>query len=122
VRLLQFSYAENRYAPADTRKEGRHLLPRAGFGGAGGELRFRGVLLARDLYYTQRGSFGVGEAGNLGPDGYFLLGDNSSFSRDGREWGETRAEELVGRPVRVVWPLSSWRALEGAVPPPPLVR
>jgi signal peptidase I len=120
-RLLQFSYAENRYARGDAHQEGRHLLPRASFGGADGCLRFRRLRLSRDLYYTQRGEFAVGVAADLDPDGYFLLGDNSSFSRDGREWGETRAEELIGRPACIVWPLSHWRAIEGGVPPP-LVR
>ena len=36
--------------------------------------------------------------------------------------GETPAEEIIGRPTRIVWPLSHWRAIEGAVPPPPLAR
>ncbi len=122
VRLLVASYAENRFAREDRLQVGHSLLPRATFGGAGGTLRFRALRLARDLYYTQRGEHATQKALDLGPDGYFLLGDNSAQSRDGREWGETRAEELVGRPLRIVWPLSHWRALEGAVPPPPLSR
>jgi len=122
ARILQFSYESNRFARADTRQEGHSLLPRASFGGADGTLRFRGLCLSRDLYYTQRGEFAVSARGNLGPEGYLLLGDNSSFSRDGREWGETRAQELIGRPARILWPLSHLRAIEGAVPPPPLVR
>ncbi len=122
VRFLQSSYAANRFAREDRLQEGHSLLPRASFGGAGGTLRFRRLLLERDLYYTPRGSFATERGLDLGPDGYFLLGDNSSFSRDGREWGETRAAEILGRPLRIVWPLSHARALEGAVPPPPLVR
>jgi len=121
-RLLVASYAENRFAREDRLQEGHHLLPRASFGGANGTLRFRGLRLERDLYYTPRGEFATQGALDLGLDGYFLLGDNSSFSRDGREWGETQAEEIIGRPTRIVWPLSHWRAIEGAVPPPPLVR
>jgi signal peptidase I len=122
VRSLEVVYAENRYARADRLQTGHSILPRAAFGGAGGTLRFKGLVLARDLYYTPRGKFAVGEALDLGPDEYFLLGDNSSASRDGRDWRETRAEELIGRPARIVWPLSHARPLEGAVPPPLLVR
>jgi signal peptidase I len=122
VRLLEARYAENRFARNDRLQEGHNVLPRASFGGADGTLRFRGLLLSRDLYYTQRGEFATRSAGDLGPDGCFLLGDNSSFSRDGREWGETRADEIIGRPARIVWPLSHWRSIEGAVPPPPRVR
>ena len=119
ARALVASYAENRFARDDRLQVGHSLLPRATFGGALGTLRFRGLALARDLYYTQRGEVATQVAKDLGPESYFLLGDNSSQSRDGREWGETRAEELVGRPVRILWPLSHGRALEGAVPPPP---
>ena len=122
VRSLEVAYAENRYARADRLQTGHSILPRVAFGGAGGTLRFKGLVLARDLYYTPRGEFAVGEALPLDPDGYLLLGDNSAASRDGRDWGETRAEELIGRPVRIVWPLAHARPLEGAVPPPLLVR
>jgi signal peptidase I len=121
LRQLVATYTENRFARDDRLQIGHSILPRATFGGANGTLRFRGLALARDLYYTQRGEFATQVAKDLDPDGYFLLGDNSSLSRDGREWGETRAEELVGRPVRILWPLSHGRALEGAVPPPPRV-
>jgi signal peptidase I len=120
--LLQASYAENRYARGDTRKEGHNRLPRAAFGGAGGKLGFRALRLERDLYYTARGNYATQGARDLGPEGYFLLGDNSAFSRDGREWGETPARELVGRPAWVVWPPSHIRAIEGALTPPALVR
>lgn len=122
ARVLVASYAENRFAREDRLREGRHRLPRAAFGGSDGMLHFRALALARDLFYTQRGEFAVGGAKDLGLDGYLLLGDNSSFSRDGREWGETRAGELVGRPVWIVWPLSGLRRIEGAVPPAPLLR
>jgi len=121
ARLLVATYDENRFARDDRLQIGHSILPRATFGGSAGTLRFRGLALARDLYYTQRGEFATQEAKPLDPDGYFLLGDNSSLSRDGREWGETRAEELVGRPVRILWPLSHGRALQGAVPPLPRV-
>jgi len=121
-RLLVATYAENRFARDDRLQVGHNLLPRASFGGENGALLFRGLRLERDLFYTPRGEFATQRGEDLGLDGYFLLGDNSSFSRDGREWRETPAGEIIGRPTRIVWPLSHWRAIEGAVPPPPLVR
>ena len=122
TRRLVASYAQNRLAPEDRLQEGRNYLPRAWLGGAAGALAVRGLRLERDLYYTPRGGFATQGALSLGPDEYFLLGDNSASSRDGREWGPTLERELVGRPLWIVWPLSHARALEGAVPPPALAR
>jgi len=121
-RLLVATYAENRFAREDRLQVGHNLLPRASFGGENGTLLFRNLRLERDLYYTPRGGFATQRGEDLGLDRYFLLGDNSSFSRDGREWRETPAEEIIGRPTWIVWPLSHWRAIEGAVPPPQLLR
>lgn len=70
--------------------------------------------LARDLHYLSRGRFAVDEPLQLGPDQLFVLGDNSGHSRDGRDFGPTELEQVVGRPVLVVWPPTSWRPL----PPP----
>lgn len=121
-RRLVASYAQNRFAPEDRLQEGRNYAPRAWLGGAAGGLAVRGLRLERDLYYTQRGGFATQGALALGPDEYFLLGDNSASSRDGREWGPTLERELIGRPLWIVWPLSHVRRLEGALGPPALER
>lgn len=39
-------------------------------------------------------------------DGYFVLGDNSASSLDGRFWGAFPQKALVGRAVFVYWPFS----------------
>jgi signal peptidase I len=53
----------------------------------------------------------------LGPDEYFLLGDNSSVSDDARFWpafpdhqaGATPRDQLCGRIVAIIWPPDRWR-------------
>lgn len=71
----------------------------------------------RDLHYTGRGDLGVLEPMVLGPDEYFVLGDNSAISADSREWGPVRADQVVGRASAVVWPPSRWRRLVPTVDP-----
>jgi type IV secretory pathway protease TraF len=56
----------------------------------------------------------------LGPDEYFLLGDNNRFSYDARLWppyedhqpGATPRDQLCGRVVGIVWPPGRWRVFE----------
>ncbi|MGD0770453.1 MAG: signal peptidase I [Tepidisphaeraceae bacterium] len=56
----------------------------------------------------------------LGPDEYFLLGDNNRFSYDARLWpsfedhqpGATPRDQLCGRVVGIVWPPQRWRVFE----------
>ena len=61
------------------------------------------VRLWRDVHYTQAGSNGVGGAVvRLGPDQYFVLGDNSPRSEDSRFWpdgGAVPASSLLGTPL-----------------------
>ena len=58
----------------------------------------------RDIYYTSPTRAGAAAATHLGPDEYFVLGDNSPISRDSRSWtgGEPlSASLLIGRPLHV---------------------
>jgi signal peptidase I len=106
-------YKENTPEPEGAASAGRGPSGRVYFGGAGGRIAFRSIRLARDLVYTDRGHVGVDSEIQLGPDEYFLLGDNSSQSRDSREWGPVTDRDIVGRAVRVVWPPSRWRKVDG---------
>lgn len=42
----------------------------------------------------------------LGPEDYFLLGDNRGHSEDSRSWGTIQPHEMIGQPVARLWPLS----------------
>ncbi|MFN4294860.1 MAG: signal peptidase I [Thermoflexales bacterium] len=42
----------------------------------------------------------------LGPDEYFIMGDNRSFSQDSRAFGPVTADKIVGRALLLYWPLS----------------
>jgi signal peptidase I len=88
-----------------------NLKPRAALVVAGLELSFERLVVSRDLYYTAAGTRGTGSAMALGRDELFLLGDNSSDSRDSRTIGAVPLGEVAGRPVRVVWPLGALRRL-----------
>jgi hypothetical protein len=87
------------------------------FGVEAGRARFRAVRILRDFYYTDDGSFAVGSHPedqnppapvSLGPDDYFLLGDNSAASTDSRHFGPVKAAQILGRPVAVIWPRPRW--------------
>jgi signal peptidase I len=89
----------------------RHLQPRANLAVAELRLTIERLTVARDLYYTAEGALGTGSPVALGPDEIFVLGDNSSDSRDSRVFGPVRLEELAGRATMVLWPLSAARRL-----------
>jgi len=108
---LVAAYRENKGHPSDQLQEGRSFGYRVWWGGDRGRFEFSGVRVLRDLCHTDRGAYGVSAPLELGPDEYYLLGDYSGQSRDSREWGPVRADEIIGRPVAVVWPPSRWRRL-----------
>ena len=107
-------YATNEPHPDLPREGGRSIGSRVAFGAEACTARFRSIRILRDLYYTEVGTFGVEAPLALGPDEYFLLGDNSASSTDSRHFGPVHAHELLGRPVSIVWP--ELRRLSGARP------
>lgn len=89
----------------------QHQLPRAAFGGDDLRAVFTRVKLWRDVSWVELGRHGVDQPLVLAPGELFVLGDNSGDSLDSREWGPAHLRWLIGRPVAVVWPPSSWRWL-----------
>jgi signal peptidase I len=57
----------------------------------------------------------------LGPDQFYVLGDNRGNSSDSRAWGPVSSDEIVGRTWLVYWPLSAVKVApnhsEHAAPP-----
>ncbi len=78
---------------------------RLGCVGPGGAL-FENVKIDRDLYYTTSGSYDPSTRDLEVPDdSYFVMGDNSPNSQDGRVFGFVRKPHLIGRAFLVFWPV-----------------
>lgn len=53
-----------------------------------------------------RGANGLSFTMKLGPEDYFVLGDNRESSRDSRFFGAAQSADFIGRLLLRVWPLS----------------
>jgi signal peptidase I len=79
------------------------LRAHAGIGGVG-PLEISRVRLGRDVLYDASGTHGGGAGFHLGPDEFFVLGDNPPFSRDSRHYGAVPRDRIVGVVRRRLWP------------------
>jgi signal peptidase I len=79
----------------------------------GGELQVSEIRVYRDIYYTgtlantPRQSHGMRTGVKLGPDEFFVLGDNSPVSNDSRFWSGgpvVRGSLFIGKPFLVHLP------------------
>jgi len=69
--------------------------------------------VVREIFYYNRGNYGeVDQKIKVPPDCYYVLGDNSSSSRDSRYWGFVPKKNLLGRAFLIYWPLNRIRALK----------
>lgn len=89
----------------------RSVASRVALGGEAVTADIRAIEISRDLFWIPVGDFGVKAPFVLGPDEYFILGDNSAKSADSRLWGPIRGASILGRPTRIVWPMDRLRAL-----------
>jgi signal peptidase I/rubredoxin len=77
------------------------------FGVRGGAVDVSRLRVYRDIYYTRgQGRNGVDQPIQLGADEFFVLGDNSPVSNDGRSWpqGAIKRSQLIGKPFAVHLP------------------
>ncbi|MDD5108695.1 MAG: signal peptidase I [Candidatus Omnitrophica bacterium] len=65
------------------------------------------------IYYYNRGEFASeGEKIIVPKDSYFVLGDNSTSSKDSRYWGFVPKEDLLGQALIVYWPPQRIRVIK----------
>lgn len=50
----------------------------------------------------------------LGPEDYFLMGDNRSESSDSRIWGICPKRDLIGKAAFIIWPISFFGKVESS--------
>lgn len=68
--------------------------------------------LSRDIFYSATGRNGIFDPWPLGPDEYFMLGDNSANSEDSRYWSHPGIPEanFLGKPLLLHQP-SRWATI-----------
>lgn len=65
------------------------------------------------IYYYNKGDFAAeGQKIIVPKDSYFVLGDNSTSSKDSRYWGFVPKEDLLGQALVVYWPLQRIRVIK----------
>jgi signal peptidase I len=89
----------------------------AGIASLGADVRVSHLRIKRDVFYTRNEHPAINEIPLLDEaddqkDRFFMLGDNSPASKDGRLWGSVNYVErrlLIGKAVYIYWP-HSWPA------------
>ncbi|MBP9820088.1 signal peptidase I [Candidatus Woesebacteria bacterium] len=66
-------------------------------------------------YDTLPGAFTKNRAVNLGPDEYFVVGDNRPYSSDSRAWGPITRGDIVGKAFFRYWPMDKMGKIVGVM-------
>ncbi len=65
---------------------------------------YHGFQLVRSAFQFQEVLSKAEDFIQLGPDQYFVLGDNQPSSLDGRYWGALPRKNIVGKVTKIYWP------------------
>jgi signal peptidase I len=67
----------------------------------------------KNVYYYNRGDYGQeGQKITVPLEHYFVLGDNSGSSSDGRFWGFVPEGNVIGRAEFIYYPFHRWRFIK----------
>jgi signal peptidase I len=66
----------------------------------------KGLVLNEDAYLPAGRITNGAIDRTLGPDEYFVMGDNRQFSSDSRAWGTVPKTDIVGKVLLRAWPVS----------------
>ncbi len=107
-------------SPEDPRKDFVKRL--IAFGGEKVEVKDGRILVngmaleepgCKSVYYYNAGDYGQeGKIIVVPANSYFVLGDNSSNSRDSRYWGFVPRKNLVGKAMLIYWPLNRMKLIK----------
>jgi len=69
--------------------------------------------IIKDNFYYNRGEYGrEGKQIEIPEDHFFVLGDNSGSSSDGRFWGFVPEANVIGRAELIYWPFNRMRFIK----------
>lgn len=82
-----------------------------------GEVLINGIILSEpsftNKYYYNRGNYAKeGQPIKIPADSYFVLGDNSSLSKDSRYWGFVPKKYLIGKVNKIYYPFERSGAIK----------
>lgn len=80
-----------------------------------GKIVVNGIVLSEGYLPLGLNTTGKEESVVVGPDEYFVLGDNRNFSFDSRSWGTLSKSELIGLVRLRLWPPNEVMAFEKPV-------